>query len=840
MNEEELDLEKTNEDIIERQKSSSEVQLNNQETELDDHHTEADGSAMDEDMSGDIVTDADMTAQQSVDEQSTIENDEVTDINSQSDSVSDMTDDTSTDAIEAFDVIEGERDVDSEPEDMSKKSGKFKRLGHNKKSVRNGGRARSQAGSKTGKKSIGDNPLMKLFSSKSIKVKLIGSFLIPVALIVVLGIVSYVLASNAITSSYTESSMSAIEKTADYYNLMFSNVKATATDLANNATIQEYYSGTYASDSVSEGSTYTSLKSNLSSTALANKAIAGIYIIGSYGKGMYTSSSKLLDTGEYNNLKASAEGKYIDANKTGWFTNREYMDGTVGVNACAVSYGRQLTGTSRKSVGYMFVDMDKSYFTDPLTSFDLGADSIIAVVAPDKGEIVTSNYLDIEDGKSYISTEAFYQEALESEEEFGNTYVNYNGKNQLFFYDKTDDGFMVCALIPRSEIVSKAMTIGIVTIPIVIIAALIAVLIGGFMATSIDKSISNIVKNLGLAAEGDFTVSVSVNSNDEFKNLADSTNGMIGNVKSLIEKTKNVSGKVDISSEVVTQSAAQLLSETQEITAAIEEIEKGVVQQAEDSEDCLRQMDDLSDKINVVSESSDKIAAITEETTGIVNTGITSIEELKENANSTVEITHQVIDEILGLQKSSKEIGKIIGAINEIADQTNLLSLNASIEAARAGDAGRGFAVVAAEIRKLAEQSVGSANEIRKIVENINGKTNDTVKIAKRAEDIVDVQGRSLENAAQVFTDIRNQFDELVGNLENITGEIEKIADAKAMTIDAIQNISAVSQETAAAAEEVTETANRQLNAVEELNAASKNLTSNANDLSEAIDLFKI
>jgi methyl-accepting chemotaxis protein len=124
-------------------------------------------------------------------------------------------------------------------------------------------------------------------------------------------------------------------------------------------------------------------------------------------------------------------------------------------------------------------------------------------------------------------------------------------------------------------------------------------------------------------------------------------------------------------------------------------------------------MDALSDKINIVSDNSDKIAKIADVTTGIVASGMASISELKINAGSTVEITHQVIEEIAQLKESSKAIAKIVDAINEIAEQTNLLSLNASIEAARAGEAGRGFAVVASEIRKLAEQSVNSANEVR-------------------------------------------------------------------------------------------------------------------------------
>ncbi len=732
-----------------------------------------------------------------------------------------------TDLLEEQEQFVLQEEIAQQPE---KKNKKFAKKFKNRKAKKV---KSNDKGGKAVRKVVG------LLDSKSIRFKLIGAFLIPIVFIIVLGTVSYFAAASALSSSFTDSSQTAINMTSDYYDLMFTNVKATITDLVNNGTMQEYYSGNYSDDSFNEGTIYQSLKSNLSSTVLANKAISNVYIIGSYGKGIYTAAGKLQDTGEYDNIKNSAEGKMIDQKKTAWFTSRSYMDDATGSKS-PISFGRQLLGTSKKGVGYIFTDFDASYVKSPLEQMDLGVDHMVVLVSPDGGEIVSSNYFDVDSTKKYVIDEKFYQEALESDEDTGNVYVRYNGKKQLFIYSKTGDGFMVCALIPQREILAKAYAIGNITVTVAIIAVILAVLVGGYLSNRMSNSVKSIMENLQKTSEGDFTITVPVTGKDEFGRLATSTNSMIGNVKGLIEKTKNVSGKVDDSTEVVAKSARQLLAETKEITMAIEEIEHGVVQQAEDSEDCLRQMDDLSDKINEVQLSSERIGQITEETTESVKSGLVSIEELKENAGSTVEITHSVIEEILQLKDSSKQIDKIIGVINEIAEQTNLLSLNASIEAARAGEAGRGFSVVASEIGKLAEQSVKSANEIRKIINEINNKTNNTVTIAKRAEDVVEVQGKSLENASQVFNDIHSQFAELAQNLENITGQIEKIADAKTQTIDAIQSISAVSQETAASSEEVTETANRQLKAVEELNRASEDLEVNAKDLSDAIDLFRV
>ena len=671
---------------------------------------------------------------------------------------------------------------------------------------------------------------------QSIRVKLICAFLIPVGLIIVLGVLSYVTASNAIVSSYETSARSTIQKTADYYSLMFSNVKTSANDLANNKTLKDYYSKSLASDIAVEGAAFSSLRDQMSSIAGSSDAICNVFVIGSYGSPLGTATLTTPDT-VYAGMSVSDEAKLIDSNKTAWFSKHKYLD-SKSSSPYALSYARQLIGNNLKSIGYIFFDLDTKFVNDPLNNVNIGDKSIVALIAPDGGEIVGGQNVNIDSKTIYFSDKDYYKKAIEGQDKSGFQYVNYNGQNQLFIYAKNEAGFIVCAVIPKSVIVAQAGSIKLITIFAVIIAFGLALAVGGLIATSMSTAIHKIMNELEKAAKGDLTVVVKSKRKDEFKVLAESINNMIGKMKQLIEETKSVSLTVDDSAKTVTVSAKTLLDATRDITDSISGIEIGIVQQANDSESCMRQMDVLSEKINIVSDNSNKISEIAEGTKEIVQTGLNTIDELTSNVKDTVDITNAVIVGIQALQVSSKSIGNIIGVINEIAEQTNLLSLNASIEAARAGDAGRGFAVVAGEIRKLADQSVDSANKIRMIIEEIDSKTKATVTTAKQAESVVAIQEKSLKNTLAVFIDIQDQVVELVTNVNNIASGVNDIADTKAETLLAIENISAVSEETAATAEQVTETATRQMEAVEDLNRAAESLNKNASALSQAIDLF--
>ncbi len=686
---------------------------------------------------------------------------------------------------------------------------------------------------------------IRMFSG--IRFKITISFIVPVVLMIGMGVFSYERSAKALTENYESAARSTLDTTADYMNLVLETIRTMSYDIAVSTTAREYYGGAYSSDPYKESTMYNTLKNELESRKIGNEYLRSIVFTAKYGKDVTTALSSNMK-GIYNDFCELDIAKRVDKEDVVWVGYHPEVDEYMETSKYAFGVIRKAYNTSYRQVGYLLVDVDYDKIAKNISSVNMGENAIFALITPDCREISYRRLIDNDEEEvnntldtSYIVGTDLYDKILASEGVDGSEYVEFENERYLMLHHRLDiDGFVIVALVPEAYIIADANETALYTAVTVAATALIVIIIGFVLSTSIGTTIRKIMNGLEKASTGDLTVDIHTRRKDEFMILCDSTNQMIGNIRSLLDKADIVSKAVGKSSESVGGNSGILLEETKSITSSIAEIEQGIVTQAQDAENCLTRMDDLSKKIGIVSDNAGKIAHIADTTKQIISNGLETIQELKDKAKATTKVTAEVISNIQDLEEASQSIAKIIGAINDIADETSLLSLNASIEAARAGDAGRGFAVVADSIRKLAEQSLNSVNEINEIVGRIQKQTVDTVEVAKQAEVIVNSQEEALKNTIDVFKDINKHVSGLADNLSEISNGIDDMDIAKRDTLSAIESISAVSEETASAVTEVNEAATKQLEAVKKLNNESEELINHSEDLVEAINKFTI
>ncbi len=308
------------------------------------------------------------------------------------------------------------------------------------------------------------------------------------------------------------------------------------------------------------------------------------------------------------------------------------------------------------------------------------------------------------------------------------------------------------------------------------------------------------------------------------------TVGSIKRDSDILEKTSDDLGSV-------TRSGTESIKG---VASAVQDYASGAQDQASDAQSSVELLNQLAKDI----ESSVERAEILKGLTGTVETmnrsSVGAIQELSEKFSSARKATEELDANVLVLSERSSQIGNIVATIQSIAGQTNLLALNAAIEAARAGEAGRGFAVVADEIRKLAEQTSKSTDQIEGIISDILkeiGETRGNMEFSKGA---VLSASDVMEKVFEAFKAIEISMSETLGQLDGLSGSIRDIDDRKNGVMDAITGISAVTEENAAASEEISATMETQSELMQEINGSAENIASIARRLGELIAKFRV
>ena len=292
-------------------------------------------------------------------------------------------------------------------------------------------------------------------------------------------------------------------------------------------------------------------------------------------------------------------------------------------------------------------------------------------------------------------------------------------------------------------------------------------------------------EGLGMAdrlASGDLSVKVTSEGRDEVGQLLTSMNNMA-------EKWRGVVGQV-------ASTAASLSSAATELSASADQMSKGSSVQAEratvvaaSSEEMSHTVLDVARNAGSISQSAGETAATAREGGSVVNRAVDEVKEIALTVNDSAQFVKSLGDR-------SKQIGEIVGVINDIADQTNLLALNAAIEAARAGDQGRGFAVVADEVRKLAERTATSTSEIGTMIKGIQDEVGKAVEVMTRATTKVDQGVKYSEEAGVSLGVIVRSVDDLQLMVQQIASATEEMSATSDQISKDVEQIAVISRET--------------------------------------------
>lgn len=677
-----------------------------------------------------------------------------------------------------------------------------------------------------------------------IRAKLYGGFVVPILCVILVGVLSYQKAAEGMNENYESATMKSMNMAMQYLDYGFSSIESEVLQLYLDEEVSKYAVGVM--EVSQQGTMLSKVRTRLNAKQTANSFIEGMHVI-CKEKLQNISTMSSTERGSFEEWFQTEEAvKLTEQTKGVWVGQHPQTDEILKLDKedYACSYMRMFSNMCAGIV----VDLSEEAILGILNDLGLGEGSVAGFLMPDGHEIIVDDREENAPAYSF-QTEPYYEEAIEALDKAHaegalldySDYVTYNGKSYLFMASRsTVNGALVCGLVPEALIKSNANEIKTMTVLFIVLACAAAGVIGVFVAGNIGKAIRTISEKLHRVAEGDLTVIMDIRNKDEFKILAGNVGNMIDNTRNLIVNVKDTSEKVDHSTRNMANATAAMEKSGSNISTAVSEIEEGIAQQAEDAQSCLMKMDDLSKKIEVVSQDVTEIVEIAAETKKMIQGGLGTMDELSARSASTTEITQKVVDNIRVLEEKSALIVKFVDVINEISEETSLLSLNASIEAARAGDAGRGFAVVAEEIRKLADGSMNAANEIQKVVAEIVGQTKGTVNTAKKAEEIVGGQTEIVNKTIAAFTSMNVSVESLVNSLHEVGSSVASMEEERRDTLRAIENISAASEETAASAAVVNDSVQSQLAVVDDLKEASAELEKRSVELEQAIGVFKI
>lgn len=596
-------------------------------------------------------------------------------------------------------------------------------------------------------------------------------------------------------------------------------------------TLLRFDEASTSGDEYNRALAYTTMNSRLQQHVMTDDDIASMTLYTLDGANLVNSSEKAFQEVDWFQHIVDQNGRAVwvapHPDRYGDFSKERFVLGRVIKH---VNYSSNAV--------VLIMELRMRALADHLANTDMG-ETGNSLIIDGEGYVIHSNIAD----HIGMQTEIDFTNGQDGNE-VSDSYIgdNSEGVQQLVVFDKSEQytGWYVAGTVDVEELVSGADVIATMTYIIVVIAALLAVVIGFILARVFGHPLVELRNLMRKGEEGDLTVRAKVTKRkDEIGQLRTSFNQMMEQIAQLAEQTSVSARDVLKTAGELSDVSSKTAISAREISVATEEIAGGATTLAVEAERGNELTLSIKGEMARVVESNFKMGQSAHDVHKVSEQGIENMGQLITKTNSAEQMIRSMSEKVTHLNESTASIRQILTVLTNITKQTNILSLNATIEAAGAGAAGQGFMVVADEIRKLADQSKQSIEIVAQITETIQTEIEDTVDTLSQAHPIFEEQVHSVREADAIFKNVQEQMNEFIAHLDDTTNSVQQLEQSQLVLTEAMANVSAVSEEASATSEEVASLSVEQLNVSEGLVTLSETLETLSRSLEESLSKFK-
>ncbi|HJV47338.1 MAG TPA: methyl-accepting chemotaxis protein [Bacillota bacterium] len=395
--------------------------------------------------------------------------------------------------------------------------------------------------------------------------------------------------------------------------------------------------------------------------------------------------------------------------------------------------------------------------------------------------------------------------------------------------------------LPLSEIKAASHQVLIRDIQIGALLLLIASLLTYYISLKLVKPMDELVKVTSLVSQGDLTSRVNILTKfKEYQRLGHSVQDMVVKLRELIVNTQQNAKEVFGASEQLASGVQNIADGANQVATTMGELYSGNENQAQQVEKVANETEHLQSEIQAVSQKANDVNQLTNSLNQESRKSMERVAEASLQMDQIQEMARRSAEQVWSLHEKTKDIEKMTTLIMGISRQTNLLALNAAIEAARAGEHGKGFAVVADEVRKLAEQSNHASEEITLILSKIQRETTNTLESMNDSVQQAKLGTTTVRDILSSLEKINSSIGDIAHHTNEVAAVSDRMSEMTNQVSNAISNLAALSEQTAAATQEVTASVHTQSTVVVTLSESAEDLAKLAHSLDQAVIQFKI